>query len=130
VVRANAARHRGTGGTERYRRLAARKGRDSRFAKNTDSVDEERRTTDLIEESRHKRVSSFVKPYAAAHRHDLAAVHAAHVLRRMVCVSVISRGKRSLLIRQGHANLPKVLSFAPQPPGLPRPLHPAASPLD
>ena len=30
----------------------------------------------------------------------------------MVCVSVISRGKRSLLIRQGRANLPKVLSYA------------------
>ena len=53
VVRANAARHRGTGGTERYRRLPARKGRDPRFARNIDSVDEERRTTDLTEESRH-----------------------------------------------------------------------------
>jgi hypothetical protein len=80
--------------------------------KNTDSVDEERRTTDLIEESPHNRVSSLVKSYASARRHDLAAVHAAHVPRRMVCVSVISRGKRSLLIRHGHANLPKVLIFA------------------
>ena len=68
VVRANAARHRGTGGTERYRRLAARKGRDRRLAKNIDSVDKERRTTDLIEESRHNRVSSLVKSYAAARR--------------------------------------------------------------
>jgi hypothetical protein len=71
--------HRGTGETERYRRLAARKGRDPRFARNIDSVDEERRKTDLIEESRHDRVSSLVKSDAAARRHDLAAVHAAHV---------------------------------------------------
>jgi hypothetical protein len=112
VVRANAARHRGTGGTERHGRLAARKGRDPRFARNINSVDEERRTTDLIEESRHKRVSSLVISYAAARRHDLAAVHAAHVPRRMVCISVISRGKPSLLIRQGHANLPKILRYA------------------
>ena len=44
------------------------KGRDPRFAKNLDSLDEERRTTDLIEESRHNRVSSLVKSYAAARR--------------------------------------------------------------
>jgi hypothetical protein len=34
LVRANAARHRGAGGTERYRRLAARKGREPRVAIN------------------------------------------------------------------------------------------------
>ena len=130
LVWANPARHRGTGGRERYRSLAARKGRDPRVAINIDSVDEERRTTDPIEEIRHNRVSSLVKSYTAARRHDLAAVHAAHVPRRMVCVSVISRGKRSRLIRQGRANLPKFLSFdagrarrsvgsagAPLPPG-------------
>ena len=34
LVRANAARHRGTSGTERHRRLAARRGRDPRVAIN------------------------------------------------------------------------------------------------